>query len=102
MSEEPKKPKLPIAWIVGIFMISFFILPVWLAAPEAAPIVSAVFIPFTIIAILAVRYSEKEEEYQEHIQEKEEAELYRICEFCGTRFNTKDHPEMCPHCAGDY
>lgn len=102
MTEAPKKPKFPIAWIVGIFMISFFILPVWLAAPEAAPIVTAVFVPFTVIAIIAVRYSQKEEEYQEHLEQKEKKEMFHVCEYCGTRFNTKENPEMCPNCAGDY
>ncbi|MBD3352356.1 MAG: hypothetical protein GF364_12790 [Candidatus Lokiarchaeota archaeon] len=99
MSQPPKKPRFPIATIVAIFFLGFMLLPVWLAAPEAAPIVTAVFVPFTLIAVIAIRYSQKEEEYQEH---QEKINKYYVCEYCGTRFERAKYPEMCPHCGADY
>ena len=100
----PKKPQMPIGLIVMIFIICFFVIPVWIAAPEAAPIVAGVFIPFGVIAYIAIHFSQKEEAYEEAKKEREVKKAQPIpteCEYCGTRFERLPTMHLCPHCGAN-
>jgi hypothetical protein len=100
----PKKPQMPIGLIVMIFIICFFVIPVWIAAPEAAPIVAGVFVPFGVIAYIAIHYSQKEEQYNEakkEIEIKKAQPVITICEYCGTKFERMPNIQLCPQCGAN-